>query len=106
MTKQELDHGYYVAQKDTATYKERNARGSGTHRAQVKIKVLAHYGPQGRLQCSWSECMVTDIDMLSLDHVNNDGACDREKHGKTGGWLMYCRLIRLGFPEGFQTLCH
>jgi len=71
----------------------------------LKIKVLTHYGPQGKLQCAWPDCTVTDIDMLSLDHVNNDGAADRKKH-TAGGCMTYCRVRRLGFPEGFQTLCH
>ena len=49
---------------------------------------------------------VTDIDMLSLDHVNNDGAEHRRKVGKNKtGEKMYRLVKQEGFPEGFQTLC-
>jgi hypothetical protein len=109
MTKQELDHGYYVAQKDTGGYKDRNARGSRKRREALKVEVLRHYGLDNHLQCAWPDCSVTDVDMLSLDHVNNDGAADRQrmsgsKHGG-GGQELYRRVLRDGWPDGFQTLC-
>ena len=137
MTKQELDHRRYLEIKGTAEYKERNARGSRKwtqahgerarklksewHRhhkdesrenrrernLDIKIEVLSHYGPDGRLQCSWPDCGVTDIDMLSLDHVNNDGAQDRKSERRGGGGnTTYHRVRKAGYPDGFQTLCH
>lgn len=75
----------------------------------TKLDVLAHYGPGGKLQCSWPDCPVLDVDMLSIDHINNDGAEDRRKRGgrgKQGGYMMYRHLQIEGYPEGFQTLCH
>ena len=65
-----------------------------------KIRVLTHYGKDGRLMCCWEGCTISDPDMLSLDHVNNDGAQDVRKSA-----TLYRHLIRNGFPEGFQTLC-
>jgi hypothetical protein len=125
MTKTDLDHRRYLAIKDTAAYKARNARGTrkyakthpdwaahhgrsaGNYRAQVKIEVLAHYGPDGKLQCAWPECSVTDVDMLSLDHVNNDGAAERKNGSRGGGGsVTYQRVRKAGFPVGYQTLCH
>jgi len=130
MTKKELDHRRYLAIKETPEYKERNARGTQRwvqahpaqakklkrdsarkhgveYRTQLKLEVLAHYGPNGKLQCAWPDCSVIDVDMLSLDHVNNDGAQDRQ-NGKRGGGgcIFYERVRRMGFPSGFQTLCH
>jgi hypothetical protein len=71
-----------------------------------KVKVLTYYGPGHTLGCSWEGCNVTDIDMLSLDHVNNDGANDR-RNGKGGsGDALYRQAEREGYPERFQTLCH
>ena len=77
--------------------------------AKTKLDVLSHYGPEGKLQCSWPDCPVTDVDMLSIDHIANDGAEHRRKHGGRGhygGYMMYRDLQRQGYPEGFQTLCH
>jgi hypothetical protein len=84
-----------------------DAVASGEYKVRLKIEVLSHYGPQGKLQCSWPECAVTDVDMLSLDHMNNDGAQDRKsEHRGGGGSKTYCRVRKQGFPDGFQTLCH
>jgi hypothetical protein len=50
---------------------------------------------------------VDDLDMLSIDHLNNDGHKDREKNGgrSGGGGHFYMELLKRGLPEGFQTLC-
>ena len=82
-------------------------------REELKREVLAHYGPNGVLKCSWEDCEVCDVDMLSLDHIENDGNTDRnitaKVKGKTshsGGITFYAALKREGYPEGLQTLCH
>ena len=155
MTKQELDHKYYLAIRDTPEYKLRRAKSQKKYReshldfvrrlnrewwhrrpkeiaqpksenspkedkpriydlkhqaeycVRVKIEVLSHYGPEGKLQCAWPECSVNDIDMLSLDHVQNDGAADRKSEDRGGGGnTTYRRVRKAGFPGGFQTLCH
>jgi hypothetical protein len=69
-----------------------------------KIKVLTHYGKDGKLQCCWSNCCETDIDCLTLDHINNNGARDRKFKRRTGV-ILYASLIASSYPEGFQTLC-
>jgi hypothetical protein len=68
-----------------------------------KIDVLTHYGKGKRLQCCWEGCTIIDPDMLSIDHVNNDGAADRRK-GRAGTNL-YTYLISHEYPIGYQTLC-
>jgi hypothetical protein len=73
--------------------------------AMVKVDVLAHYGPQGVLRCCWPGCSIDDVDMLSLDHINNDGAAHRRKTN-TSGTHFYRQLRAAKFPSGFQTLCH
>lgn len=67
----------------------------------LKEEVLTHYGHDGALECCWSSCTVRDIDMLTLDHVKDDGA----EHRKSVRGSMYAWLKSQGFPEGFQTLC-
>jgi hypothetical protein len=77
----------------------------------LKVEVLTHYGPKGALRCCWEGCAVCDVDMLSLDHMNNNGASERkELYGTNkgiqgGSTRVYARVKREGFPLGFQTLC-
>lgn len=68
--------------------------------AALKLEVLTFYGPEHRLCCSWPGCLIADIDMLSLDHTNNNGAEHRKTVKKVYRWVK-----KQGFPEGFQTLC-
>ena len=70
---------------------------------QNKVQVLSFYGNNSTLHCCWPECAETDIDVLTLDHVANDGYKDR--NGNKGASKLYARLIREQFPAGFQTLC-
>lgn len=80
------------------------ARRQRERRQTLKAEVLAHYGKRGKLQCSWRRCRIVDIDMLSLDHVNDNGA----EHRRTmRGWGrdLYAFVKRENYPPGFQTLC-
>jgi hypothetical protein len=78
-------------------------------RAESKQTVLEHYGKEGKARCCWSQCSVDDVDMLSIDHIKNNGAEHRkEMSGSSKGMAgapFYRKLIREGFPEGYQTLC-
>lgn len=79
---------------------------SQRHRERTKLAILTHYSPNKTLGCSWKDCDVTDIDILTLDHIHDDGAADRRS--KTQGWAggpFYQALKTLGLPEGYQTLC-
>ena len=67
-----------------------------------KVIALTHYGKGRKLKCCWRGCNISDLDMLSIDHMKNNGAKDRRKYGN----YIYNRLINSGFPDGFQTLCH
>jgi hypothetical protein len=78
-----------------------------TRRVNLKVTALTHYGPVGVMKCSWTGCEVDDPDMLSLDHVNNDGADDRKVRGRRGsGYQLYFELKKENFPAGYQTLCY
>ena len=76
-------------------------------RAKLRIEILSHYGPQRALRCSWVDCTVSDIDMLVLDHIADDGAAERKQLGgkNARGWNFYQLLKQLNFPDGYQTLC-
>ena len=59
--------------------------------------VLTHYG-NGKLACV--KCGFDDVRALSLDHINGLNGAAREQILK-----LRLRLIREGFPGGYQTLC-
>jgi hypothetical protein len=96
-------HEYYELNKERISTNVRNY--GRVFRAEAKVEVLSHYGKDGKLQCCWPECCVIDPDMLSLDHLDNNGAEHRRNNGNASGAILYRQLIREGFTEGYQTLC-
>lgn len=94
----------------------RNRNGYASQRklreAALKNMVLSHYGPENCLRCNWVGCEVVDLDLLTIDHVNNDGAKHRrelkslnESKGRWRGGDFYAWLLKNNLPDGFQTLC-
>jgi len=77
-------------------------------RLRLKHEVLSHYS-SGTPCCS--RCGETDVDMLVLDHINDDGAEQRKELGVAGrgvknGWRGgHETYKKMGFPEGLQVLC-
>jgi hypothetical protein len=101
---------------DSQIIKERHAEKRRKHNRQKhrryqrsKIEALTHYGPGGVLQCSWPGCLITDPDMMCLDHINNDGNIERAQGSRvavrTGGAMFMDYLRKQGWPRGYQTLC-
>lgn len=85
-----------------------SALNNGWHhrnKGRIKKECLTHYGKGGKLKCCWEGCSVHDIDLLTLDHIKNNGREDRAKDSIKGGHHLYYRLMRLKWPKGFQTLC-
>ncbi len=77
------------------------------HNQEVKLEVLTHYGPSGVLGCCWENCSVIDLDMLTLDHIKDDGArhvLPGRKHRLTGTPL-YRWARKHKYPKTLQTLC-
>jgi hypothetical protein len=72
-----------------------------------KATCLTFYSPDEIPKCSADGCPVTDIDMLTIDHINNDGADHRRgiHGGNKAGHGTYRWLIKNDFPPGFQVLC-
>jgi hypothetical protein len=73
-------------------------------RATLKREILSFYGKECLLRCCWSDCNISDPDMLTLDHINNDGAKHRKETNMKGARL-YKYLKDNEFPSGYQTLC-
>jgi hypothetical protein len=63
-----------------------------------KIVVKAYGG-----KCVWKGCKIKDLDMLVIDHVDNDGRFDRKKN--LSGSKLHLSLIRRKFPPEYQILC-
>ena len=93
-------------------YKEKNAAKISKYlkewREGNRLKVLSYYSNMNIICAS---CGYRDIRALCLDHINNDGASHRKtlgngKRREAGSSTLYLDLIKRGFPEGFQVLCH
>ncbi len=91
---------------------QERCRYVNAQRERKKLEALTHYGKGGKLMCCWRGCTVSDVDMLSLDHIKDDGVKHRKKLGKKingihqfGGKEIYHWVIINGFPKGLQTLC-
>lgn len=90
-------------------YQKNRARVLLLQRKHVEIlkrEVLAHYGLGGKAVCNWAGCGIDDVDLLTLDHVNNDGGAHRKaSKNHHSGRGFYHRLRSTGYPPGIQTLC-
>ena len=78
-------------------HKTVNARTKAI-RDSYRALAIEHYG--GKCAC----CGETEPDFLSFDHIGGGGSKHRKEvlRGRTmGAWL-----VRNGYPEGFQILCH
>ena len=69
----------------------------------IKVEVFSHYGRDGKPCCV--HCGLEDIEVLCMDHINNDGAKRRRELGIIGGLPLYRWLQRNSYPEGYQVLC-
>lgn len=70
------------------------------NRIRLKLLVIQKYGGK----CTWKGCEIVDPDMLTLDHVNNDGALDRIR-GISSGDLTYRKVLKIKKSKRFQLLC-
>ena len=69
------------------------------HTGLIRIEVIKHYS-DGKSCCV--RCGCDNFHLLSVDHINNDGA----EHRKTMNWgNIYSWLSANNYPKGFQILC-
>ena len=57
----------------------------------------------GEGTCRW--CGQGDQDVLTIDHIDNNGANHRRQMGIGCGKLIYRYLVKNDYPPGFQVLC-
>lgn len=71
-------------------------------RRELKRQVFEIYGG-AFCRC----CAETSLIMLTLDHMNNNGAAERKEWKSDGGVDgFYRKLKKRGFPDGYQVLCY
>ena len=76
----------------TQKWREKNP----DHLVDLRIEVLEAYG--GKCVC----CGESNLDFLTLDHVNNDGHLEEYR----GGPSQYYKLKRDNWPSNIQILCY
>lgn len=64
---------------------------------QNKKIVYNHYG------AFCTNCGIEDVDVLSIDHIKNDGSLERRTIPKVRDLYLY--IIKSNFPETYQILC-
>ncbi len=67
---------------------------------ELRVEVIRHYGGK----CAF--CGDANINHLSIDHMNNDGAKHRKEKGFNNSRKIYTWLRKNNYPDGFQVLCH
>ena len=88
---------------DTFEYGETGERVRGWRfRRKIKLRVMTHYSG-GTPTCAC--CKVSDLDVLSMDHIDGGGNQHRREIGSPGS-RMHQWLHSQGFPSGFRVLCH
>ncbi len=93
----------YLAKKrdEDPDFRHRDSRRNCAVHARRKFVALSHYSKTENPSCCWPGCTVDDLDMLTLDHIANDGY----KRKGCSGSTLYAWVIAHKFPEGLQTLC-
>ncbi len=72
-------------------------------RAKLKLEVLTQYCVGEKPRCP--HCGITDIDVLCIDHIKDDGNKHRRQIGGLSGNSFYKWLKGNNYPKGFQVLC-
>jgi len=82
--------------------KQRIRDASNRYHRKLKMIVIIHYGGDPP-KCAC--CGETNIEFLSIDHVNGGGNAHRRQLKTRNGWAFYLWLIKNNYPEGYQVLC-
>jgi hypothetical protein len=75
---------------------------------QLKIDAFKHYAINGKIECSWKGCHISDIDMLTIDHIDNKGAQHRKqlRGDRRGSGPIYRELKKENYKnKNYQILC-
>jgi hypothetical protein len=79
--------------------KECSSKRSTESNRKRRYLIIEHY-TNGLMSCAC--CEESNLEFLSIDHINGNGANHRKEIGvRLEQWLW-----KMGFPEGFRILCH
>jgi hypothetical protein len=73
----------------------------------LKIEALTHYGGE-HPKCVCPPCGETLLELLTLDHINNDGAKQKKDalgRNISGSAVFYAWLKKNNWPKGLQVMC-
>lgn len=73
-------------------------------RISVRRDTFAHYGPEGRPECTC--CGEANFEFLGLDHIDGGGRQHMLRINRPGGTTFYYWLRKRGWPDGYRTLCN
>jgi len=82
------------------THDKEFKRRNQEYRIKLKLEVLTHYC-NGKPYCQCIGCNITDIEFLTIDHCNGDGA----KHRRGMTVNFYNWLKTTGYPKEYRVLC-
>ena len=71
-------------------------------RNKLKFEVMSFYS-KGKMECNCKNCKITDIDMLSIDHIGGRKNADHEEGLSSDE--MYRWLRKTGYPPEYQVFC-
>ncbi len=75
----------------------------------LRREILEKLG--GRCSCSGEDCwhsglcIVSDVDVIQIDHVNGNGAVERRKYKGSGGLIYLKRILGRLESGDYQLLC-
>jgi hypothetical protein len=71
------------------------------------LECIRHYSNRSKFSHIYTcaMCGIKDLRVLSIDHINGDGARQRKELGNGGGRSLARWLKKRGYPEGYQILC-
>lgn len=95
--------------KKSPEVKEREADRERMRRLVLRYAVLSYYSKGDKPVCA--RCPTSDIRVLAIDHIYNDGAKERRMLGKgnkrgSPSMVIYKWIIENNFPPRYQILCH
>ena len=96
--KKNRDHMIEVAKKWHKNNRERAAEYQRNSNHKMRSSIINHYGK--RCVC----CGETNIEFLSIDHIQGNGKVHRKKYGV--GRKFYLYIIRNNFPPSLRVLCY
>ena len=105
--KREYQREYRRRKRQDPAYRETMMRYMRRHHMENTEKIkeaVVNVLTNGEGTCRW--CGQGDLDVLCVDHVNDNGRQHAEECGYRGGNSFYKWLIKNDYPEGFQILCY